>query len=216
MAGLRESTFSQNFHFWDNYSVPHMNYFNNIPFWTLSDTCALYGSTISQDLKWDNHIDAIVKKKASPAEKVQPATGAAETVLLCHHWISPLHVNNCLVQLSYQICPQKTTEGCPDCWANHWYNPPHSPRTVLIQREQKGWKNHSGPFTSSTLPLWTVTVWSTLQSSEHQNDQTQEQFLPSGNPAHEHLTIIMVHRHYLNTYTLIYRTHILSLHFNCT
>ncbi len=32
----------------------------------------------------------------SPAEKVQPATGAAETVLFCHHWIRPLHVNNCL------------------------------------------------------------------------------------------------------------------------
>ncbi len=44
-----------------------------------------------------------------PAEEVQPATGAAETVLLCHHWIRPLHVNNCLVQLSYQIWPQKTT-----------------------------------------------------------------------------------------------------------
>ncbi len=24
---------------------------------------------------------------------------------------------------------------------NHWYNPPHSPRTVLIQSEQKGWQN---------------------------------------------------------------------------
>ncbi len=52
----------------------------------------------------------------SPAEKVQPATGAAKTVLLCHNWIRPLHVNNCLVQLSYQIWPQKTTEGSPDCW----------------------------------------------------------------------------------------------------
>ncbi len=50
----------------------------------------------------------------SPAEEVQPATGAAETVLLLHHWICPLHVNNCLVQLSYQIWPQKTTEGSPD------------------------------------------------------------------------------------------------------
>ncbi len=68
----------------------------------------------------------------SPAEEVQPATGAAEIVLLCHHWISPLHVNNCLVQLCYQIWPQKTTEVSPDCWANHWYNPPHSPRTVAI------------------------------------------------------------------------------------
>ncbi len=44
----------------------------------------------------------------SPAEDVQPATGSADTVLLCHHWICPLHVNNCLVQLSYQIWPQKS------------------------------------------------------------------------------------------------------------
>ncbi len=83
---------------------------------------------------------------------------AAETVLLRHHWIRPLHVNNCLVQLSYQIWHQKTMEGSPDCWANHWYNPPYSPRTVLIQSEKKGWQNHSGPLTSSTPPLWTVTV----------------------------------------------------------
>ncbi len=96
-----------------------------------------------------------------------------------------------------------------------WYNPPHSPRTVLIQSEKRGCQNHSGPITSSTFPLWTVTVWSTLQSSEHQNDQTQNQFLPSGNPSHEHLTIIMVHTVFIHVYT-IYLTHILSLHFNCT
>ncbi len=98
----------------------------------------------------------------SPAEEVQPATGAVDTVLLYHHWMRPLHVNNCLVLLSYQIWPQKTTEGSPDSWANHWYNPPNSPRTVLTQSEQRGWKIHSGPLTSSTLPLWTVTVWLTL------------------------------------------------------
>ncbi len=80
-----------------------------------------------------------------PAEEVQPATGAVDTVLLCHHWICPLHINNCLVQLSYQIWNQKTTESSPDCWANHWYNLHHSPRTVLIQNEQRGWQNHSGP-----------------------------------------------------------------------
>ncbi len=87
----------------------------------------------------------------SPAEEVQPATGAAENFLLCHHWIRPLHINNCLVQLSYQIWTQKTTGCSLDCWVNHWYNPPHSPRTVLIQSEQKCCQNHSGPFTSSTL-----------------------------------------------------------------
>ncbi len=97
----------------------------------------------------------------SPAEEVQPATGAANIVLLCHHWIRPLHINNGLVQLSYQISPQKTMEGSPDCWANHWYNPPHSPRTVPIQSEKKGWQNHSGPLTSSTLTLLSVTVAAT-------------------------------------------------------
>ncbi len=80
-----------------------------------------------------------------PGEEVQPATGAAETVLLCHHWICPLHFNTCLVQLSNQIWPQKTNEGSPDCWTNHWYNPPSLTRTVLIQIEQKCWQNHSGP-----------------------------------------------------------------------
>ncbi len=49
-------------------------------------------------------------------------------------------------------------------------------------------------------PLWTVTVWSTLQSSGHQNDQTQTQFLSPSNLSHEHLTIIMVH----TIYTLLH------------
>ncbi len=106
-----------------------------------------------------------------PAEELQPATGAAETVLLCHHWIHPLHDNNCLVQLSYQIWPHKTIEGSPDCWANHWYNPPHSQRTVFIQSEKKGWQNHSGPLTPSTL-LWTVTDATELWAPERPDTET--------------------------------------------
>ncbi len=129
-----------------------------------------------------------------------------------HHWIHPQHINNGLVQLSYQIWPQMTTEGCPDCWENHCYNPPHSPRTVLIQSEQKGWKNHSGPHIS-TLTLWTVTVWSTLQNSEHQNHQTQKQFLSPSNTSHEHLTLNMEHTT-LNTiiYSYTYFFFISNLH----
>ncbi len=97
------------------------------------------------------------------------------------------------------------TEGSKDCWANHWYNPPHSPRNVLVQSEQKGWQNHSGPLTSSTLPLWAVTIWSMLQSSEHQNDQTQKQFLPPSNPSHEHLTLNVEHTTLL--YNFLFTTH---------
>ncbi len=135
-----------------------------------------------------------------PAEEVQPAIGTVDAVLLCHHWIRPLHVNICLIQLSYQIWPQKTTEGSPDCWANHWYNPPHSQRTVLIKSERKGWQNHSGHLTSSTLILWIVTIWSMLQSSEHQNDQTQTLFLSPSNPSHENLTLNMEHTTLLYNY----------------
>ncbi len=91
----------------------------------------------------------------------------------------------------------------------HWSNPPHSLRTVLIQSEQKGWKNHSGPLTSSTLPLWTVTVWSTLQSSEHQNDKTQEQFLSTTNSSHEHLTILNM-EHTTLLYNYLFTTHLPS------
>ncbi len=181
---------------------------------TAVESFSFQGNKISQDLKWDIQIDSIVKKAQQRLyflhqlhEEIQPATRAADTVLLCHHWIRPLHVNNWLVQLSYQIWPQNTTEGSPDCRANHWYNPPHFPRSVLIQSEQRGWKNHSGPLTSSALPLWTVAVWSTLQSSEHQNDQTQEHFLPSSNPYHEHLTLIMVHTLFINLYTYLSNTH---------
>ncbi len=69
----------------------------------------------------------------------------------------------------------------------------------------KGLSKSLEPLTSSTLSLWTDPVWSTLQSSEHQNDQTQKQFLPSGNPSHEHVTKRGTHNtiinYYLNTHT---------------
>ncbi len=84
----------------------------------------------------------------------ESSTGAADTVLLCCHWICPLLINNCLVQLSYQIWSQKSPEDSPDCWANHWYNPPHSPRTVLIQSEQKGLAKSLWPLTHPAHSLF--------------------------------------------------------------
>ncbi len=46
----------------------------------------------------------------------------------------------------------------------------------------------------------TVTVWSTLQSSEHQNDQTQEQFLSPSNPSHEHVTLNVEHTLFIHLF----------------
>ncbi len=44
-----------------------------------------------------------------PAKKVQPASGAADTVLLCHYRVCPMFFYNCLVWFSYQNRHQKTT-----------------------------------------------------------------------------------------------------------
>ncbi len=177
---------------------------------TAVESFRFLGTTIFQDLKWDNHIESTVKKAQQrvyflrqlrkfnlPQELLKLFYSAITESILCTSitvWFSSATKSE----------PQKTTEGSPDCWANHWYNPPHSPKTVLIQSEQKGWQNHSGPLTSSTLPLWTVAVWSTLHSSEHQNGQAQKQFLPSGNPSHEHLTITWNTQQY---YTSLFITH---------
>ncbi len=80
---------------------------------------------------------------------------------------------------------------------------------LYLSSEQKGWQNHSGPLTSSTLPLWTVTIWPTLQSSEHQNDQTQKQFLSPSNPSHEHLTLNVEHTSSL-LYNYLFTTYTFS------
>ncbi len=126
-----------------------------------------------------------------------------ETVLLCHHWIRPLHINNCLVQLSYHIWPQKTTDGSPDCWANNWYNPPHSPVTILIQSEQKGWKNNSGPahpahFLFELLPSGQSYRALSTRTTRHRN-----RFFPQA--IHEHLTLNVEHT------TLLYH-HLFTTH----
>ncbi len=136
------------------------------------------GTNISQDLKWEFHIDSIVKKTQYFLRQLRKFNLPQELLKQFYSAIieSVLHFYNCLVQLSYQNWPQKTTMDSSDFWANHWYNPPHSSRTALIQSEQKGWQDHFGSLTSRTPPLWTVAIWSALRSIEHQNSQAQDGF----------------------------------------
>ncbi len=124
--------------------------------------------------------------------------------------IHPLHVNNCLVQLCYQIWPQKTTEGSLDCWTNHWYNPPPPPlsRNCTHPEWVKGLEKS----------LWTshqhTTSLNCYRLVEHQNDQTQKQFLSPSNPSHEHLTLNVEHTTLLY---IIYSPHTLIFSFKiCT
>ncbi|KAL0168525.1 hypothetical protein M9458_036747, partial [Cirrhinus mrigala] len=69
----------------------------------------------------------------STAKEVQPAAGAAETVLHSRHRICSLHINNCLVWLSYKIRHQKITENGSDRREDYWCSPAHPSRTVYIQ-----------------------------------------------------------------------------------
>ncbi len=76
-------------------------------------------TTISQDLKGDNHVDEKRPSRgcisSTSYKEVQPAAGAAETVLLCHHRVCPVFIYNCLVWFSYQNRHQKTTTDSQDC-----------------------------------------------------------------------------------------------------
>ncbi len=72
------------------------------------------GTTISQDLKWDYNIDSI-EEKTQQRKEVQPASGAAKTVQLCHHRVCLVFIYNCLVWFSYQNRQQKTTTDSQDC-----------------------------------------------------------------------------------------------------
>ncbi len=103
----------------------------------------------TQDLKWDYHIESMMKK--------------AQQRLYFLHQLSTFNLPQDLLIQFYSaiiesvLCTSITvwfgsaTKSdlsrlvSPNCWANPWYNPSHSPGTVLIQSEQKGWQNHSGP-----------------------------------------------------------------------
>ncbi len=183
---------------------------------TAVESFRFLGTTISQDLKWDNHIDSVVKKAQQrlyfihqlrkfnlPQELLKQYSAIIESVLCTSItvWFSSATKSD-LRRLRRVV---RTAERII------FNNPPHSPKTVLMQREQKGLKNHSGPLTSSTLLLRTVTVWSMLQSSEHHNVQTQKLFISQSKTSHEHLTLNVEHTALLYNYLFI--THTYFFHF---
>ncbi len=121
-----------------------------------------------------------------------PATGAADTVLLCHHWIRPLHVNNRLVQLSYQIWAQKTTEGIRPAERIIGTTPPPLSKNCTHPEWAK----------ELTKSLWTL-IQHTLSVNGYRLVDATELWAPERpdtepvsslrQSSHEHLTIIMVH-----------------------
>ncbi len=148
------------------------------------------GSTISQDLKWDTHIESMVKKAQqslfpSPAEEVQPTTGAAETVLLCHHRDCPVFIYNCLVWFSYQKSHQKTTTDSQDCWED--YRCPSA--QLYTSRERKRAKKVTlDPHTQLTLSLNGCPLAGATDHWAPEQPDTRTVFTPGHIPPEQHNT----------------------------
>ncbi len=98
------------------------------------------------------------------------------------------------------------TECSLDCWENHWYNP-YSPRTVLIQSEQKGWQNHSDPLHqhTSSLNCYRLVDATELWASERPDTDTDTDtetvtVCSLKQSSHEHLTLNVEHTTLLYSY----------------
>ncbi len=129
------------------------------------------GTTISQDLKRDNHIESIVKKALQrlfflrqlrkfnlPQELLKLLYSAIIESVLCMSitvWFSSVTKSD----LRRQRRVVRTAERIIGTTLP-------SLEELYLSRLSK---NHSVPLRFSTLPLRTVTVWSMLQLSEHQN-----------------------------------------------
>ncbi len=157
------------------------------------ETFKFLGSIISQDLKWDTHINSIVKKSPtkvvlpSPAEEVNLPQKLLETVILSRHWVCPVHFNNCLVWLSYKIRDQKTTENGSDCWTDYRCPPCPPFKNCKHPEWGKGSENHSGSLPSKSSPFVTFAIWPALQSPITRTARHKNSFLPPGNLPYEQL-----------------------------
>ncbi len=161
---------------------------------------------ISQDLKWDNHIDSIVKK--------------AQQRL---YFLRQLRKFNLPQELLIQFY-SAITESVLCTSITVWFS--SATKSDLRRKQRVVWTAER--IIGTTLPTLQELYLSRLSKmagkitldpshpahslfelfnsrrySEQQTDQTQKQFLSPSNPSHEHLTRIMVH----TIYTLIYLTH---------
>ncbi len=84
---------------------------------TAVESFRFLGTTISQDLKWDNHIDSIVKKVQQRLFffrqlKKFNLPPVHMTVLLCCYWVGSVLLYNYLVWVSLQIRYKKMAVDC--------------------------------------------------------------------------------------------------------
>ncbi len=149
-----------------------MDFRRNPPALTIMDSTVtavesfrFLGTTISQELKWDIHIDSIVKKAQQrlyflrqlrkfnlPQELLKQFYSALIESVRCTSitvWFSSATKSD-QRRLRRVV---RTAERI------HCSNPPPLSKNCILSRvRKKGWQNHSGPLTSSTILLSTVTL----------------------------------------------------------
>ncbi len=177
---------------------------------TAVESFRFLGTTISQDLKWDNHIESMVKKAQPrlhflrqlrkfnlPQELLIQFYSAIIESVFCMSitvWFSSATKSD-LRRLRRVV---RTAKQIIDTTL------PTLQELYLSRVSKRAGKITLDP---SHPALLTITVWSTLQSSEHQNDQTQKPFLSPRNPSHKHLTLNVEHTTLLYNYLFITHTY---------
>ncbi|KAL0188176.1 hypothetical protein M9458_015275, partial [Cirrhinus mrigala] len=150
------------------------------------ETFRFLGNTISQDLKWDIHIDAIVKKAQQrlfflrqlrkfslPQELLKQFYTAIIESVLCTSitvWFGSATKSD-LRRLHRTVRTAERIIGT---------TLPTLQELYLSRVSKKAGKITLDP---------SHPAHSLFKLTEHQNGQAQEQFLPSSNPSHEHFTI---------------------------
>ncbi len=181
---------------------------------TAVESFRFLGTTISQDLKWDNHIDSIVRKAQQrlyflrqlrkfnlPQELLKQFYFAIIESVLCTSitvWFSSATKSD-LRRLRRVVRTAERIIGTTLPTLQELYLSRVSKRAGKITLDP----SHPAHSLFELLPSGRR-----YRASEHQNDQTQEQFLPSSNPSHEHLTLNVEHTTH-NTIYIIYSSHIL-------
>ncbi len=140
------------------------------------------GTTISQDLKWDNHIDSIVKKAQQrlyflrqlrkfnlPQELLKQFYSAIIKSVLCSSitvWFGSATKTD-IRRLQRTVRTAERITGAPLPSLQELY-------TSRVRKRAK--KVTLDPSHPAHSPFVLLPSWPALQISEHQNSQTQEQF----------------------------------------
>ncbi len=175
---------------------------------------AFYYITISQDLKWDNHIDSIVRKAQQrlyflrqlrkfnlPQELLKQFYSAIIESVLCTSitvWFSSATKSD-LRRLRRVVRTAERIIGTTLPTLQELYLSRVSKRAGKITLDP----SHPAHFLFEQLP-------SGRRYRALSTRTTQEQFLPSGNPSHEHLTLNVEHNNIIQLF--IHHTYIYNIY----